>query len=170
MRRILLAVGSVVLASMFAADGAFAAQRIITVGAAEKVKIYPGGITLNARIDTGAVTSSIHAENIEHFTRNGKRWVRFDIPAADNGRKTLERRVVRMVRIKRFGGQSIRRPVVELGICLGSHFKIARVNLQDRERRKYPVLIGRRFMADVVLVNPGEEFLVPPSCRNVPKE
>lgn len=155
---------------MFPVDGVFAAQRLFTIGAAEKVQIHPGGITLNARIDTGAVTSSIHAENIEYFTRNGRRWVRFDIPTTNNGRATLERRIVRMVRIKRFGDQSIQRPVVELGICLGTYFKVAQVNLQDRERREYPVLIGRRFMADIVLINPGEEFMVPPSCRNVPKE
>jgi len=143
---------------------AAAADRLVTVGAAESVRIYPGGLEMKARIDTGATTSSINAQKIDRFNRNGKRWVRFEIVGKRGQRVTMERPVVRTVRIKRFGQTSRRRSVVRIGVCLGSHYKDAQFTLQDRRRRKYPVLIGRRLMAGAVIVDPGREFVAQPNC------
>lgn len=146
------------------AAGAAAAERMITVGAAEMVRIYPSGHTFKARIDTGATTSSINARNIEPFRKGGKRWVRFEINGKNGQRIRMERPVVRTVRIKRFGQESKRRTVVRIGICLGSYYKEAQVTLQDRRRREFPVLIGRRYMAGAIVVDPGREYIAEPNC------
>ena len=34
---------------------------------------------LKAKIDTGARTSSLHAEDVEEFDRDGEPWVRFTV-------------------------------------------------------------------------------------------
>jgi len=147
-----------------APTGPAAAERMITVGAAETVRIYPGGVRFKARIDTGATTSSINAQKIKRFSRGGKRWVRFEIVGKRGQTVAMERPVVRSVRIKRFGRESKRRPVVRIGICMGGFYKDAQVTLQDRRRRAYPVLIGRRYMAGAIVVDPGGEYLVNPEC------
>ncbi len=43
----------------------------MVVGEVEWVTIEPPGFVLNARIDTGAQSSSIHAENLTQFERDG---------------------------------------------------------------------------------------------------
>jgi hypothetical protein len=143
---------------------AMAAERMITVGAAEMVRIYPSGHLFKARIDTGATTSSINARDIKLFRKGGKRWVRFEVNGKNGQRFHMELPVVRTVRIKRFGLGSKRRSVVRIGICMGGYYHDAQVTLQDRRRRAFPVLIGRRYMNGVFLVNPGKEYLTKPDC------
>jgi hypothetical protein len=147
-----------------AAGSAPAAERMITVGAAETVRIYPGGVEFKARIDTGATTSSINARKIKRFRKGGKRWVRFEVIGKRGQNIRMERPVVRSVRIKRFGQESKSRSVVRIGVCMGSHYKEAQVTLQDRRRRAFPVLIGRRYMAGAIVVDPGKEFMTQPNC------
>lgn len=151
-------------AATAAVPSARAAERMIVVGAAEMVRVYPGGTEFKARIDTGATTSSINARNIMRFRRGGKRWVRFEVLGRQGQRIRMERPVVRRVRIKRFGLHSKRRTVVWLGLCLGGYYKETQVTLQDRRRRKFPVLIGRRYLAGAILVDSAQEFLVKPDC------
>jgi hypothetical protein len=151
---------------ILAVDGpaAVAAERMFTVGVAETVLVYPGAIRFKARIDTGATTTSIDARNIKRFMRGGKHWVSFDINGKHGQKVHMERPIVRRVRIKRFGQESKHRSVVMIGICLGSYYKETQVTLQDRRRREFPVLIGRRYLAGAMLVDPGRENLVEPNC------
>jgi hypothetical protein len=128
------------------------------------VRVFPSGHTFKARIDTGATTSSINARNIKLFRKGGKRWVRFEINGKSGQRVRMELPVVRRVRIKRFGQESKSRSVVRLGLCMGGYYKDAQVTLQDRRRREFPVLIGRRYMAGAMLVDPAREYLTKPDC------
>ncbi len=48
-----------------------------TVGWVEKVQIHPGNLLVEARLDTGADTSSLHCDCITSFDRNGEKWVSF---------------------------------------------------------------------------------------------
>jgi len=140
------------------------AQPNNTVGAAETVRIYPGGMEFLARIDTGAATSSINARRIRPFKRGGRRWVGFEIAGKRGQVVAMERAVIRVVRIITFDGTRKRRYVVRIGICLGDVYKEAQVSLADRRHRAFPVLIGRRFMAGKILVDPGREFVTRPRC------
>ena len=52
----------------------------IIIGCEECFSFSDLGIpAIKARIDSGAKTSSIHAFNIQPFTKSGSPWVRFDI-------------------------------------------------------------------------------------------
>jgi len=154
----------IVALSMVLASPIVAAEQKFTVGAAETVKIYPGGREFKARIDTGATTTSINARKINPFTRGGKEWVRFEVVGKRGQVIAMESQVVRTVRIKHFGAPSKRRFVVQIGICLGSHYQDTEATLEDRSRREFPVLIGRRYMAGFMLVDSGREYLVQPNC------
>ena len=51
----------------------------IIIGETEMVRITPPQVTLKARIDTGATTTSIDARNITAFERDSKKWVKFSV-------------------------------------------------------------------------------------------
>lgn len=147
--------------------GAGAAEEKQIVGWVEKVRIFPGNVLLDAKVDTGADNSSIHAVGITEFDRDGERWVRFCL-----GREVknayCERQLIRTAKIKRHGGPRLERHVVLLGICIGNFYKEAEVNLVDRSRFKYPVLIGRSFMENHLIVDPGRTYVTEPNCREAP--
>jgi hypothetical protein len=135
------------------------------VGSVEKIYLAPPGVLLSARIDTGAATSSLDARSIEHFERNGERWVRFTLfnPAADDNIITLERKVVRNVRIiQAVLDEPERRPVVELGVTVGRTTQTAQFTLSARGHLEHPVLIGRNVLMDIMVVDVGLSHIAPP--------
>ena len=52
-------------------------QHRVIMGWLESIFIRPWNLRLTAKLDTGAKTSSLHADKIEHFSKNGEDWVRF---------------------------------------------------------------------------------------------
>lgn len=134
----------------------------------EKVRVYPSGIEFRAKLDSGAKTSSLHAINIEEFERDGKEWVRFTVENLEDEKETLEREIVRHVRIKEHDGSTQRRVVVKLGICMGTMYKEVEVNLVDRSNFTTRMLIGRSYMEDHVLIDPSNTYTHPPMCERKP--
>ncbi len=116
-----------------------------TVGWLEKARIFPGGYQLSAKIDTGADNSSLNVHNLTPFQRDGQEWARFTV-IDDNGKQhKLEKKTVRLARIKRHSAPRQERPVVLLGICVGAVYREVRVNLVDRSKFKYPLAGGTEF-------------------------
>ena len=105
------------------------ATELITSGWIEKAKIYPKNITLLAKLDTGAKTSSINASNTEFFTRDGKPWCRFGITNKKQKTAIIEAPIVRTAIIKRHFEKKQRRPVIQLDICIGSNLPCRRRTL-----------------------------------------
>jgi hypothetical protein len=125
---------------------------------------------LKAKLDSGAKTSSINARNIEAFTRDGRPWVRFELALKNRQGKTrtvdLERPRLRSVLIKERDGKPGKRPVVGLEICFAGHRYPAEFTLADRTEFNYPVLLGRRFLAGVALIDPQATYLTQPDCAD----
>ena len=136
----------------------------MVVGWLEKARISPGNLLVRAKLDTGAKTCSLGVHSLAEFTRHGESWVRFDVKNKYGDKITLEKKVQRLVRIKRHGGELQNRPVVLLGMCLGYLYKEIEVNLVDRTDFNYPMLIARSFMAGSFIVDPSAKFTSPPSC------
>jgi predicted small lipoprotein YifL len=134
------------------------------VGSVERVYLSPPGAELSARIDTGATTSSLDAQEIEFFERNGDPWVRFTVVnPEDESRIVLERKVVRNVRIiQAVVDEAERRPVVELGVTVGKTTQTAQFTLSDRRHLEHPVLIGRNVLMDIMVVDVSQSFIAPP--------
>lgn len=136
-------------------------------GWVEKVAIYPGGVVLDGKLDTGADHCSLHAKNVKKFKRKGKTWVKFNIKNRDGIKQTFELPTYRRARIKTKGGESQTRHVVRLGLCLGGHYREVDVNLVDRSNFSLPVLIGRSFLAGEALVDSSKTYTTNPSCSEV---
>ncbi len=138
-----------------------AADKMV-VGELEHVWVDPPGASLVARIDTGAASSSLHAEEIIEFERDGDDWVRF-IVIIDGRAETLERRVERYVRVyQQADVTGSRRPVVALRIALGDVQDTFEFTLADRSHLENEILLGRNFLKDVALVDVGRQFVQPP--------
>jgi hypothetical protein len=134
------------------------------VGWVEKVRIYPGGLTIKAKIDTGAKSSSINCNCITPVERNGEKWVRFSITNDAGEISWFERKIVRVSTIKRHFGETQERFVVKLGLCLGGIYKETEFNLIDRSGLNYQLLVGRRFLEGTHIVDPEKTFIRKPVC------
>lgn len=132
----------------------------VIVGKVEKFYLVGTGLVYDARIDSGAETSSLDARNITRFERDGSNWVRFDVPVPGaDGLETLEREVSRRVKIIQSStDESERRVVVELQFMIGNHRQQAEFTLTNREHLSHSVLVGRNILRDVMLVDVGKEF------------
>jgi hypothetical protein len=140
----------------------------VVMGWLETVRIHPGGLSLRGKLDTGAKNSSINATNVEQFEREGESWVRFTVTNNKNKSVTLEREVVREVRIRRAGVDTHERPAVLLDVCVGSVMKRIEVNLADRSDQNYQLLLGRSFLQDSVLVDASRSFRTKLRCPAKP--
>ncbi len=160
--------GSIVLLSLWFAfvSPAFAvpAEGLEIAGWTETARLLPSDLELAAKLDSGAENSSLHVERKRFFKRDGRRWVRFTVEGESGRRVAFERRVLRKASIKRHTGGSDVRPVVAMTICLGGTVKEVEVNLVDRSRFEYPLLIGRSFLTDEFLIDTSATNLQPPAC------
>jgi hypothetical protein len=140
-------------------------ESIATVGWLEQIKIFPPNMLMHSKLDTGADSCSVHAEEMKEFERDGKKWVSFIISNQYGEHKRVERRIIKMTRIKNKGGGLHKRPVVRFGICLGNKYENVECNLVDRSHFEYPVLLGRNFLSGNVAVNSSESYVTTPKCK-----
>ncbi len=128
----------------------------------EKIKIAELPEHFTAKLDTGANTCSLHAENEQIFERDGKKWVKFvciDPREVGAKRYDMEAPLVRTVNIKEPGEQSERRNVVRLSFTIGDRKIKADFSLNDRRNMLCPVLIGRTTISVLGWVDPSRTFL-----------
>lgn len=160
--KLLLAAFALVLPVM-AAVPVMAAEPTL-YGRYEYIQLPEIGETFKAKMDTGALTASLSARNIETFTRDGDDWVRFRLGGKDASDKVYEHKVSRISKIKSRADEDedkdeatvAKRPVIDLEMCLGNVKRTVEVNLTDRSSFNYPLLIGakalREFGAGLVVM------------------
>ena len=161
-------ISALALLALFSAPASAAADFKPTFGWVEEGLIFPEKIAVKFKLDTGALTSSMHAENIDRFEKNGDDWVRFtleleDIDTEKKIEKRLEREVVRDIKVRGAGGAE-KRPVVMMKVCLGDTIYEEQFSLNDRDKMNYPVLVGRRTLENLGLVDSSKTFTVEPDC------
>lgn len=133
----------------------------MVLGEVENVWIDPPGLSMEVRVDTGASSSSLHAENITEFERDGSDWVRFDMINKQE-RFTVEQPVEKYVRVyQQSDKEGTRRPVVAMRIFLGDIQDSFEFTLADRAHLEHDVILGRNFLTDIALVDVGRQFVQP---------
>ena len=129
-----------------------------------KEHVFINGLTekIQAKLDTGALNSSIHAEEEELFERDGKKWMRFVVTDPTDEKPTrnrIEAPLVRIAMIKEPGGESLPREVVKLSVQIGGRKLRGEFTLNNRSNMLSPVLIGRNMIKDLGWVDPARTFL-----------
>lgn len=133
-------------------SGQAMANAKLIYGFIEKATLVDKDLTLSAKLDTGAKSASLNARNITEATENGKIFLNFIVPSKE-GDIPFKCEYVGDVNIKVRAGEtpnnpllrkkSITRPVILMRIKLGSDERTIRVNLTNRKRFIYPLLLGR---------------------------
>lgn len=155
-----------------AEKGATVPDTLKILGWVEFIRLEPWGLKAQARLDTGANTSSMSARDVNLFKKNGKKWVRFtfDFKTRTGERSIeIERPVTRMVKIKQHSGQPQERPVISMDFCLADEVRTAEFNLVDRRALNYPVLLGRRALAGYALIDSSRAYLSKAGCGHEKK-
>ncbi|GLQ96901.1 ATP-dependent zinc protease family protein [Dyella mobilis] len=137
---------------------------VITLGWRERLALPQFGIvSLKAKLDTGARSSSLHVDELETFSRDGETWLRFVLGLGRRSAHPVQceaqardRRVV----VDTGGGRSerwfIRTEVMLAGKCFDVD-----VNLTDRRHMLFPMLLGRTALAGRFAVNPALSYTLP---------
>lgn len=137
-------------------------------GWVEKATLQPWDIEVKAKLDSGALTSSLDARDIELFEQDDEEWVRFRLKLEDQASgdvfsDQIERPLFRELSVRGAGGRD-ERPVVLLEICMGNTIYEEQFSLRDREEMNYPLLLGRRTISHLGLLDVRNTFLQEPEC------
>ena len=154
-------VATFVATDSFAVSEAQSGSRVM--GWVENVRLFPGGLRIPAKLDTGARTSSIGVSGLKVFWRGGQKWLRFSVSNRNGTKGSFERPVVRVARVRRSQTKTVERPVVKLGLCIGNSYREVEVNLAVRSHLNYAMLIGRTSMQGIV-IDPSQKFTAEPAC------
>lgn len=153
------------LTATLSCDAAAETADLKILGWVENAFLVDPGIEIQAKLDTGAETSSLDARIIKKFRKDGKRWVRFAVNDRGSGEEfILVRRRVRTIGVVQHEGSRQTRPVVELEICIGGDMLKTEVSLIDRTEFNYPLLLGRSALASFALIDPDNTYLGEHRC------
>lgn len=127
------------------------------IGRKEKISLPDLGLKLVwAKVDTGAYTSSVHAENIRLENREGKEVLVFEALLPGHKKFTGKEVVVENFREKKvknsFGQAETRFLIITKMILAGETFD-AEVTLTDRSSMKNAILLGRKILRNRFLVD-----------------
>ncbi|MGB4136144.1 MAG: ATP-dependent zinc protease [Microbacterium sp.] len=117
---------------------------------------------IKAKIDTGARSSSLHAFDIEEFTRDGAEWVRFRVlPWQDATADAVvaEYPVHDRREVRSSSGHADTRIVVRFPVRMVGHEVLAEVTLSNRDEMGFRMLIGREALRRGFVVDPARSFL-----------
>lgn len=132
------------------------ARTLPIIGWREYVSLPGLGVgPLTAKIDTGARSAALHAENITNFGS----FVRFAIPVAGRP-QVCELPLKGSRRVKSTSGHSQHRVVVETEVRIGDHTYATEITLTDRTDMGVPMLLGRLFLRGRFLVHAGRSFII----------
>jgi len=133
------------------------------IGRIEKIDFPEFSIyNLDAKVDTGAYTSSLHCHHIESFDKDGQQWVRFKVldPEHPEYEEISYNCPIHSIRtVKSSNGQIEKRFTIKRQAKFFDKTKVIELTLTDRSEMKYPVLIGRKFLTDKYLVDVSKIYL-----------
>jgi hypothetical protein len=116
---------------------------------------------LDAKVDTGAYTSSLHCHDIEQFFKEGKNWVKFYVLDPDHPeyeQTPFECAIHKVKKVKSSNGQIEERVIIKQQSQFDNNNRTIELSLTDRSEMKYPVLIGRKFLRGQFIVDVSKKY------------
>lgn len=148
-------------------SGLAAAAEPQILGLYEQILLLPQPLLLEAKIDTGADSSSLNAQEMETYKKAGQRRVRFTISGLNKQHEIItvnyDQEIIKTIIVKGAGGKD-KRPVVALDICIGGKQYHELFTLRDRGNMQYPVLLGQKTLRQLGLIDVNQKYLLPARC------
>lgn len=119
---------------------------------------------IEAKIDTGAYTSSLHCHHIEAIEKDGKPYVKFNLLDPSHeiyNDKLFKLPIYKTKKIKSSNGSTEKRYIIRTVAHISGKELNIELSLTDRSEMRYPVLIGRKLL--------NGHFLVDSSTNNLPQ-
>lgn len=130
-------------------------SRLKLIGRREFVDFPKLGLSqMEAKIDTGAYTSSIHCETININYENLKPILYFTIEVEQKQPFRFEEFTKK--KVKNSFGEMEERYVIRTLVRLGKKNIWSTLSLSKRDNMRYPVLIGRRLIKGKFIIDPNE--------------
>lgn len=149
----------------------------LVIGRREWIALPDLGVSpLNAKTDSGARSSSIHAENVELSA--DEKTVCFTTTNHYAETISCEAAVARLARVKSSSGVARKRIFIQTTAVLAGGFSWSiLVSLANRSEMRCPMLLGRRALSGYFLIDPQcahllgprrqlEQFVVRPPAAN----
>lgn len=139
------------------------AKKVQLIGRQDKIDLPDFGLTeIDAKIDTGAYTSSINCSRVKVKTVNGVKELSFYL-SGNRIHETRSRKFTttdfRKKKIRSSNGQTEERFVIKTRmVVFGKKIKVE-FSLADRSKMKFPVLIGRKLLTDRFIVDVSKKNL-----------
>ncbi|QLE85239.1 MULTISPECIES: RimK/LysX family protein [Shewanella] len=144
------------------------AQDKAIIGQSANMLVAQTQLHYEARIDTGAVNTSLHAFDIEVEGGSAKKMkdnigktVWFTTENGEGERKRLSAKIVKTSTVSNSQGRETRY-MVDLDIGFDGDERTVRVNLRDRSHMDYKLLIGRNWLKGKYIVDVAEKKLIGP--------
>ncbi len=132
------------------------------LGWREWVELPDLGIArVKAKLDTGALTSALHAAEIVAFEREGVEWVRFVVHPEQRTERVevgCEAPVVDVREIRSSTGHVTLRRTIRTPIRLAGRTWPIELTLVSRDEMGFRMLLGRRALRGRGLVDSGASF------------
>lgn len=136
------------------------AKEKMIVGRIEKVQIDGTEMKVKARIDSGAQTSSIHAENVVEKIIEGEKYVQFETLDDQDKRHAFLKKVIASTVVRSSTGEANSRYVIRMTITLAGREHEINVNLNDRTGLVYRFLVGRNLLMGNYVVDVSQSRLL----------
>ncbi|AXA83368.1 ATP-dependent zinc protease [Lysobacter oculi] len=132
---------------------------MIVLGWRERVDLPGLGIArLRAKIDTGARSSCLHVESQWRFVEGGAPWAGFRL-STRKGMVEAASAIIDEREVTDSGGHRGLRPFIRTRLSLAGIERDIDINLADRRRMRFPMLLGRTAMQPGFTVDPSRSWL-----------
>ena len=117
---------------------------------------------VKARVDSGAKTSSIQANNIKLIQRGNEEWVSFEANPIQENRSifvTCEAKVYDKRMVKSSSGISEERFVIKTPVTIGNDTFEIELTLANRDAMEFRMLLGREALMNRYIINTSETYI-----------
>jgi len=119
-----------------------------------------GIVAIKAKIDSGARTSSLHVESLDHRRRAGRDWLQFVVITGRRGAAPVvcEAPAIDRRAVSDSGGHKTLRWFIHTEFELAGRRWDGEINLTSRRDMLFPLLLGRNALSGRFIVDPAAAF------------
>lgn len=115
---------------------------------------------IKAKMDTGAQSSALHAENIVHLVIDGKPHVSFDVTDEKGMTSKVKAPFLENRSIKSSSSHITVRPAILVNMIIGEQEFETQFTLINRSLMRYPIIIGREALRDKFVIDSAKSYLL----------